>query len=95
MCSVSGSMRSGEVPAKAAARAAARRLRRSRKTERKFTTSSGVSRLSIGSRFANVAYGALVQSATEFKDAGTYAFLERTGNAYRELAREAFTARQL
>jgi len=50
----------------------------------------GVSRVSIGSAFASGAYGALIQAATEFRDTGTYGFLERSGSAYRELAREAF-----
>jgi 2-methylisocitrate lyase-like PEP mutase family enzyme len=51
---------------------------------------AGVSRVSIGSAFAYDAYGALLQAATEFRNAGTYGFLDRAMNAYRELAREAF-----
>src|SRR5947209_13448270 len=51
---------------------------------------AGVSRVSIGSAFAYDAYGALIQAATEFRDAGTYGFLDRAVNAYRDLAREAF-----
>ena len=51
---------------------------------------AGVSRVSIGSAFAYDAYGALIQAATEFRGAGTYGFLDRAVNAYRELAREAF-----
>ena len=52
---------------------------------------AGVSRVSIGSAFAYDAYGALIQAATEFRNAGTYGFLDRAVHAYRELAREAFT----
>jgi 2-methylisocitrate lyase-like PEP mutase family enzyme len=53
---------------------------------------AGVSRVSIGSAFANDAYGALIRDATEFRDAGTWGFLDRALSAYRELAREAFVA---
>jgi 2-methylisocitrate lyase-like PEP mutase family enzyme len=53
---------------------------------------AGVSRVSIGSAFAYDAFGALIQAATEFRDAGTYGFLDRAVNAYRDLAREAFAA---
>ena len=53
---------------------------------------AGVSRVSSGSAFAYDSYGALIQAATEFRDAGTYGFLSRAVYAYRELAREAFIA---
>jgi 2-methylisocitrate lyase-like PEP mutase family enzyme len=53
---------------------------------------AGVTRVSIGSAFAYDAYGALIQAATEFRNAGTYGFLDRSLSAYRELAREAFSA---
>ena len=53
---------------------------------------AGVSRVSIGSAFAYDAYGALIQAATEFRNLGTYGFLDRALNAYRELARETFAA---
>jgi 2-methylisocitrate lyase-like PEP mutase family enzyme len=53
---------------------------------------AGVGRVSIGSAFAYDAYGALIQAATEFRNLGTYGFLDRALNAYRELAREAFAA---
>ncbi len=51
---------------------------------------AGVNRVSIGSTFAHGAYDAMVQAATEFRDAGTYGFLDRAMTAYRELAREAY-----
>ena len=35
---------------------------------------AGVARISIGSAFATTAWGALVQAAEEFRDAGTYGF---------------------
>jgi 2-methylisocitrate lyase-like PEP mutase family enzyme len=56
---------------------------------------AGVSRVSIGSAFAYDAYGALIEAATEFRNAGTYGFLDRALNAYRELAREAFAGNGL
>jgi 2-methylisocitrate lyase-like PEP mutase family enzyme len=37
----------------------------------------GVSRVSIGGAFAFVALGALVEAASELREDGTYAFLER------------------
>jgi len=51
---------------------------------------AGVSRVSIGSAFAYDAYGALIQAATEFRDTGTYSFLDRAVHGYRELASDAF-----
>ena len=36
---------------------------------------AGVARVSVGSAFANVALGAVVQAASELKEKGTYAFL--------------------
>jgi 2-methylisocitrate lyase-like PEP mutase family enzyme len=40
---------------------------------------AGVARISIGSAFATTAWGALVEAAEEFRDAGTYGFSERSG----------------
>ncbi len=37
---------------------------------------AGVSRVSVGGAFASVAYAALLQAATELRDAGTYSYLE-------------------
>jgi 2-methylisocitrate lyase-like PEP mutase family enzyme len=37
---------------------------------------AGVSRISVGGAFAFAAYGALVEAATELRDAGTYGYLE-------------------
>ncbi len=51
---------------------------------------AGVSRISVGSAFAYDAYGALIQAAMELRETGTYGFLDRAANAYRELARDAF-----
>lgn len=51
---------------------------------------AGVRRVSIGSTFAYAAYGAMIRAATEFRDAGTYGFLDRTLAAYRDLSRDAF-----
>lgn len=38
----------------------------------------GVARISVGGAFAFAAYGALVEAATELRDAGTYGYRERT-----------------
>lgn len=52
---------------------------------------AGVARISVGSAFAGVAWGALVQAAEEFRDAGTYGYsgLAVVGG---KAARAAFTA---
>jgi 2-methylisocitrate lyase-like PEP mutase family enzyme len=55
---------------------------------------AGVSRVSVGSAFAFAAYGALLGAAREFRDAGTYGFLERARLGYVEGAREAFAPAQ-
>jgi 2-methylisocitrate lyase-like PEP mutase family enzyme len=51
---------------------------------------AGVNRVSVGSAFAFAAYGALLQAATELRDAGTYGFAERARAGFNEGAREAF-----
>jgi len=51
---------------------------------------AGVSRVSVGSAFAAVAYGALVEAATELRDAGTYGYLEHAARGYYGSARHAF-----
>jgi 2-methylisocitrate lyase-like PEP mutase family enzyme len=40
--------------------------------------SVGVARVSVGGGFAFAAYGALVEAATELRDAGTYAYRHRS-----------------
>ena len=40
--------------------------------------SVGVARVSVGGAFAYAAYGALVEAATELRDAGTYGYRERS-----------------
>ena len=52
---------------------------------------AGVARISIGSSFAGAAWGALVQAAEEFRDAGTYGFSELAAVGGRA-ARAAFYA---
>ena len=49
----------------------------------------GVARVSVGSAFANVAWGALVEAATELRVSGTYEFTERAAEGSRA-ARTAF-----
>ena len=39
----------------------------------------GVRRVSVGAWFAFAALGALVEAATEFRDHGTYGYLDRAG----------------
>jgi 2-methylisocitrate lyase-like PEP mutase family enzyme len=51
---------------------------------------AGVSRVSVGGAFAFAAYAALVEAATELRDAGTYNYLERA-RLGSEAARAAFT----
>jgi 2-methylisocitrate lyase-like PEP mutase family enzyme len=51
---------------------------------------AGVRRVSVGGAFAFAALGALVEAATELRDAGTYGFWGRAG-AGSEAARSAFT----
>lgn len=51
---------------------------------------AGVNRISVGSAFALAAYGALLEVATELRDAGTYGFLERARTGYLEGTRQAF-----
>lgn len=53
---------------------------------------AGVSRVSVGSAFAFAAYGALIEAATELRDAGTYSYLAHARRGYYEGARHAFTA---
>jgi 2-methylisocitrate lyase-like PEP mutase family enzyme len=49
----------------------------------------GVSRISVGGSFAFNSYGALVEAATELRDAGTYGFFERAASTRRVIG-EAF-----
>jgi 2-methylisocitrate lyase-like PEP mutase family enzyme len=49
----------------------------------------GVGRISVGGSFAFAAYGALVDAATELRDAGTYGYAERSAVGVRAV-REAF-----
>ena len=51
---------------------------------------AGVRRVSVGGAFAFAALGALVEAATELRDAGTYGFWRQAG-AGSEAARSAFT----
>jgi 2-methylisocitrate lyase-like PEP mutase family enzyme len=51
--------------------------------------SIGVSRISVGGAFAFAAYGALVEAATELRDAGTYGYAERSAVGVRAV-RAAF-----
>ena len=51
---------------------------------------AGVSRISVGGSFAWTAYAALVDAATELRDAGTYGYAERVA-AVRPLVTEAFS----
>lgn len=51
----------------------------------------GVARISVGSSFAGVAWGALVQAASELRDAGTYGYLELAAVGSKQ-ARATFTA---
>jgi 2-methylisocitrate lyase-like PEP mutase family enzyme len=50
---------------------------------------AGVGRVSVGGAFAFAALGAVVEAATELRDAGTYGFSEGAG-AGRDAARAAF-----
>jgi 2-methylisocitrate lyase-like PEP mutase family enzyme len=50
---------------------------------------AGVARVSVGGAFAFAALGALVEAATELRDAGTYGFWDRAG-AGSKAARSAF-----
>jgi 2-methylisocitrate lyase-like PEP mutase family enzyme len=50
----------------------------------------GVARISVGSAFSNAALGALVESARELRDQGTYGFWQRAGVGG-EAAGEAFS----
>jgi 2-methylisocitrate lyase-like PEP mutase family enzyme len=50
----------------------------------------GVARVSVGGAFAFAALGALVEAATELRDSGTYAYLERSAAGGRA-ARGAFS----
>ena len=50
----------------------------------------GVSRISVGGAFAVAAYGALVDAATELRDAGTYGYWELTKRGNRAV-RDAFS----
>jgi 2-methylisocitrate lyase-like PEP mutase family enzyme len=52
----------------------------------------GVSRVSVGSAFAFTAYGALIEAATELREAGTYGYLERARLGYFEGVRTAFAS---
>lgn len=49
----------------------------------------GVGRISVGGSFAFSAYAALVEAATELRDAGTYGYVERAGSA-RGFVNDAF-----
>lgn len=51
---------------------------------------AGVSRVSVGAAFAYAAYGALLEAATELRDAGTYGFLEQARRGFFEGGRAAF-----
>src|SRR5829696_3676535 len=51
---------------------------------------AGVRRVSVGGAFAFAALGALVEAATELRDAGTYGFWHQAGTGS-EAARSAFT----
>jgi 2-methylisocitrate lyase-like PEP mutase family enzyme len=51
---------------------------------------AGVSRISVGSAFAFAAYGALLEAATELREAGTYGFTDRARASFSGGAREAF-----
>ena len=50
----------------------------------------GVARISVGSSFAGVAWGALAQAASELRDAGTYGYLELAAFGSKQ-ARAAFS----
>jgi 2-methylisocitrate lyase-like PEP mutase family enzyme len=50
---------------------------------------AGVRRISVGSAFTWVAFGAVAEAAAELRDHGTYGFLQRTA-ASRAAARKAF-----
>ncbi len=50
----------------------------------------GVARVSVGSGFALVAYGAMVDAARELLDHGTYGWWQQAGTG-RTTTREAFT----
>ena len=51
--------------------------------------SAGVARVSVGGAFAFAAYGALLEAATELRDAGTYGYRERSAVGGRAVG-EAF-----
>lgn len=48
---------------------------------------AGVARVSVGGGFAYAAYAGLVESATEFRDAGTYGYLELASKGRAETGR--------
>ena len=50
---------------------------------------AGVSRISVGGAFFNVAYGALANAATELRDSGTYTYFSSRGQT---AVRAAFTS---
>jgi 2-methylisocitrate lyase-like PEP mutase family enzyme len=50
---------------------------------------AGVGRVSVGGAFAFAALGAVVEAATELRDAGSYGFSDRAG-AGRDAVRAAF-----
>lgn len=54
---------------------------------------AGVARISVGSGFATVAWGALLRAAEEFKESGTYGWTELAGEGSRAV-RSAFRRRQ-
>jgi 2-methylisocitrate lyase-like PEP mutase family enzyme len=52
---------------------------------------AGVARISVGGAFAFAALGAVVEAATELRQAGTYGYLEQAGRG-RTAAGSAFGA---
>ena len=52
---------------------------------------AGVARISVGGAFAFAALGAMVEAATELRQAGTYRYLEQAGSG-RDAVRSAFGA---
>ncbi|HET6916235.1 MAG TPA: isocitrate lyase/phosphoenolpyruvate mutase family protein [Acidimicrobiales bacterium] len=54
---------------------------------------AGVARISVGSGFANVAWGALLRAAAEFKQSGTYGWTELAGEGSKAV-RSTFAGRQ-
>jgi 2-methylisocitrate lyase-like PEP mutase family enzyme len=53
---------------------------------------AGVSRVSTGSALAFAAYAALIDAASELRDAGTYGFLERARHGFADAARDALAS---